>query len=144
MKIKIPLKVVELEDNNYHLVATSVFTDGSTGFWIVDTGASKTVFDKNLPDLYSVHESEKDQVHTAGIGDKPIETIIAFLKPFSLGKLQLNYMRVALLDLSHINSLYSKATSMTICGLLGGDFFVRYKATVDYKNKILVLRKGMF
>jgi len=133
------LQVIELEDNNFHIVVHSVFGDNSTGYWVVDTGASKTVFDKNLDKQYVVTEEETDQLHTAGIGEKPIETTIATLNPFSLGKLKVNTLKVALLDLTHINNLYSKATSLQICGLLGGDFFVQHQAVIDYKKKVLVL-----
>jgi hypothetical protein len=139
MKIKIPLQIVELEDDNFHLVVQSVFNDKTTGFWVVDTGASKTVFDKNLENLYVSEEESSDQLHTAGIGDKPIETTLAILKPFSLGKLHVENLKAALLDLTHINNLYSKATNLQICGLLGGDFLMKHQAVVDYNKKILVL-----
>jgi hypothetical protein len=140
MKIKIPLQIVELEDDNFHLVAESVFNDKTTGFWLVDTGASKTVFDKNLENLYVSEEESSDQLHTAGIGEKPIETTLALLNPFSLGKLHVENMKAALLDLTHINELYSKATSLQICGLLGGDFLMRHQAVVDYRKKIMILQ----
>jgi hypothetical protein len=140
MKIKIPLQIVELEDDNFHLVVNSVFEDKTTGFWVVDTGASKTVFDKNLENLYVSEEESADQLHTAGIGDKPIETTIAILKPFSLGKLDIENQKVALLDLTHINKLYSNATNLQICGLLGGDFLMRHEAYIDYRKKIMVLQ----
>jgi hypothetical protein len=139
VKIKIPLKIVELEDNNFHLFVPSVFPDGTTGYWAIDTGASKTVFDKNKETMYSVSGEKTDQVHTAGISEKPMETIIAYLKPLYLGKLELRKMKVALLDLSHINNLYSKAVNLKIHGLLGGDFFMKYNAIIDYKRKIIVL-----
>jgi len=42
MRYKISLQIIELEDQNYHLVTSSVFPDKTTGYWIVDTGASKT------------------------------------------------------------------------------------------------------
>lgn len=139
MKIKIPLQIVELEDDNFHLVVSGSFSNGATGYWVVDTGASKTVFDKNLEEGYNTSDEEADEVHTAGIGEKPIETTIAYLKPFSLGKLKIETLRVALLDLSHINQLYSRATNLHICGLIGGDFLMKHKAIVDYKRKVLVL-----
>lgn len=141
MKIKIPLQIIELEDNNFHLVVQSVFEDKTTGYWVVDTGASRTVFDKNLGKQYVISEEEADQLHTAGIGEKPIETTIAYLKPCSLGKLKMENLKVALLDLTHINKLYSNATSLCICGLLGGDFLMKHKAVLDYKKKILVLNE---
>lgn len=131
---------MELEDDNFHLVAESVFNDKTTGFWLVDTGASKTVFDKNLENLYVSEEESSDQLHTAGIGEKPIETTLALLNPFSLGKLHVENMKAALLDLTHINELYSKATSLQICGLLGGDFLMKHKAYIDYRKKIMILQ----
>jgi len=135
------LQIVELDDDNYHLVVRSVFNDNSAGYWVVDTGASKTVFDKSLEKQYVISKEETDQLHTAGIGEKPIETAIANLNPFSLGKLKVNTLKVALLDLSQINNLYSKATSLRICGLLGGDFLVQFQAVIDYKKKIMTLEK---
>mgnify|MGYP006302145585 FL=1 len=140
MKIKIPLQLIELEDENYHLVVASVFEDKSYGYWVLDTGASKTVFDKNLSEKYSAKGEETDQLHTAGIGEHPIETRIAHLHPFSLGKLNVNRLRVALLDLSHINHYYSGAANMQICGLLGSDFLMKYQAVVNYRKRILFLR----
>lgn len=139
MKIKIPLQIVELEDENYHLVIQSVFDDKSTGFWVVDTGASKTVFDKRMKNMYVLEEDSSEQLHTAGIGEKPIETTVAVMKPFLFGKLKVENQKVALLDLTHINKLYSKATSLQICGLLGGDFLMKHQAVVDYRKKVLVL-----
>ena len=139
MKFKTNLQVVELEDGNFHLVATSVFKQGVSGYWIVDTGASKTVFDLNLKEFYESAGEETDKVHTAGVGEKPIHTAIGWLGTFSLGKLTVQGLRVALLDLSHINRLYSQAAGLTICGLLGSDFLMGYNAVVDYKKKVLIL-----
>ena len=128
MRIKIPLQLVELEDNNYHLVASSILPDGTTGYWIVDTGASKTVFDINRAENFNKENGKAEEVHTAGIGEKPLETSIGQMKPFSLEKLKIKNLRVALLDLSHINSYYATATEYEICGLLGSDFLKNYSA----------------
>ena len=141
MKYKIPLQIVELEDDNFHLTALSVFSDGKTGRWIVDTGASRTVFDKNSKDKYSVPFEENGQLHTAGIGDKPVETTTARMTPFFLEKMLVENLNVALIDLSHINKLYSSAANLQICGLLGGDFLMRYNAVVDYRNRRMMLEK---
>ncbi len=139
MKIKIELQLIELEDDNLHLVVTTDFKDGTTGNWIIDTGASKTVFDSGLEKFYRVEGEETEQVHTAGIGDKTIKTAIGRLNTFCLGKLNVENLRVALIDLSHINRFYSQAAGMNICGLLGGDFLLMHKAVIDYKKKLLIL-----
>lgn len=141
MKIKIPLQLVELEDDNFHLVVASKLPDESTGYWVIDTGASKTVFDKTLAENFREETHESEEVHTAGIGEKPLESSVGYLKPFSIGRLKLDELRVALLDLSHINQFYSKVTNLKICGLLGSDFLLNHNAIIDYKKKRLVLSK---
>jgi hypothetical protein len=140
MKTTVPLQIIELEDDNYHLVVSSVLPDGNEGLWVVDTGASKTVFDKTLSENYSIDNQGTEEVHTAGIGEKPLETETGLLRSFLLGKMKVENMQVALLDLSHINSFYSKATSLKICGLIGSDFLLKHQATIDFKKKILRLK----
>lgn len=130
-----------MEDDNFHLIIDSVLPDKTTGFWVVDTGASKTVFDKNLSENFREIETGHEEIHTAGIGEKPLESSVAYLSPFSIGKLKVGEMRVALLDLSHLNKFYSKVTNLKICGLLGSDFLLSHSAVVDYKKKQMVLTR---
>ena len=141
MKIKIPLQIIELEEGNFHIIAKGKFNDGNIGLWAIDTGASKTVFDKNLNDKYESLGEEADEIHTAGVGEKPLTTTLGNLNGMKLGKLETGNLKVALLDLSHINKLYKKATDLEICGLIGGDFLMKYRAIIDYKRKILILEK---
>lgn len=129
-----------MKTGNFHIIITSEFSDGEIGNWIVDTGASKTVFDKALVEYYSILADESDEIHTAGIGVKPLETSIALLKLVQFGKLKIEDIKVALLDLSHINELYSKASNLKICGLIGGDFLMKYNAVIDYKKQKLFLK----
>lgn len=140
MRIKIPLQIIELEPDNYHIIISSTFFDGTSGNWIIDTGASKTVFDNNLVEYYSILEGESDEIHTAGAEEQPQEISLALLKPIQFEKLNVENFKVALLDLSHINKLYLKAANIKICGLIGGDFLMKYRAVIDYKKRILVLK----
>ncbi len=139
MKIKIPVQIIELEEDNFHIIISSKFFDSTIGYWVVDTGASKTVFDKNLTSKYNLSDDSPDKVNTAGIGGMPMESVLAEIKEISWGKIKLEKLKVALLDLSSINKLYSKAANLNICGLLGGDFLMKYNAIVDYKRKIITL-----
>jgi len=141
MKFKVPIEIVELEPHNYHLLATSQFADGSKGKWVIDTGASKSVFDQNLPEFYKSLDGIQEELHSVGFHDEPIKSSSAMLNSFSFGKMRIDEMEIAIIDLSHINSLYSKYSQHTICGLLGGDFLIKYNAVLDYRKKILVLRK---
>lgn len=139
MRIKIPINIIELEPENYHIIINSFFSDRENRNWVIDTGASKTVFDKSLAEYYSVLDGESDEIHTAGKGEQPLEISMALLNQLQIGKLKTEDLKVALLDLSHINELYSKATELEICGLIGGDFLMKYMAVIDYKRKILRL-----
>jgi len=141
MRIKIPINIIELEPDNYHILVSSTFPGNENKNWVIDTGASKTVFDKNLEKYYLLLEGESDEIHTAGIGEQPQEISMALLSYVQFGKLRIRELKVALLDLSHINKLYSKATDIKVCGLLGGDFLMKHKAVIDYKLKRLVLNK---
>lgn len=138
VKIKISIQIIELEANNFHLITTSTFEDGTSGNWVIDTGASKTVFDKNEVAYYQI-SGEDEEILSAGISEQQLKSAMATLKPLQFGKLNIQELNVALLDLSHINNLYLKETKMKICGLIGGDFLMKHKAEINYNKKVLVL-----
>ena len=141
MAYKIPIEIIELESENYHILITSVFGDGTKGLWVIDTGASKSVFDKNQDKYIEKIEGSTEDLHSAGIGEEPMKGEIALLKPFSLSKLKVESMKVALLDLTHVNKLYASTAGVEICGLIGSDFLVRHNAIINYRKKSMVLRK---
>jgi hypothetical protein len=140
MRYNIPIEIIELEKHNYHLIVTSVFANGEMGYWVIDTGASKSIFDKNLVDFYTIVEGRTENLHSAGIGEEPLQSEVATMKPFSFAGMKIEKMQLAVLDLTHINELYSASTDLEICGLLGGDFLVQHKAVIDYKKRRMILR----
>ncbi len=140
MKTKLPVRIIELEDSNYHIVVTSEFDNGTTGYWVIDTGASKTVFDENLEEYYALAGKDED-LFSAGIGEQPFKSSLAILKQVKFGKLAIENLKVALLNMNHINTIYENATDMKICGLLGSDFLMKYKAEISFDKKLLVLYK---
>lgn len=138
MKFKIPLQIIDLGEDNYHLVVTSVLTNGETGFWVVDTGASKTVFDKSLAQKFGLTEIGGN-FQTAGIIEFPMQVNTAFLPYTSFRNFKVDRLEVALIDLSGINALYQKSSKIEVCGLLGSDFLLKYNALIDYKRKVMIL-----
>ncbi len=139
MRYKIPIEIIEIEWGNYHPVVSSEFINGRKGYWVIDTGASKTVFDKNQTELILSVEDETEDLHAANMSEEPLKTSLGYLKKFAIGKFSVENLKVALLDMNHINELYSKVTDLEICGLLGSDFLVEYKAVIDYKKRRLIL-----
>lgn len=133
MQYTISLDLVEIEHGNYHLTVKSDFACGISGLWVIDTGASKTVFDHSLTSLYALQPADDDEwVQSAGIGAGNLETSLGILQSFSMGGFRVEPMKMALIDLSHINRLYFHATEKEICGLIGGDFLHAHKAIIDY------------
>lgn len=141
MRFTIPIRIIELEQNNFHILLRSHFEDGSEVYWLIDTGASKSIFDRKLELHFHIIEGLSDELYSAGKGDEIMKSEVAVLNPIWFQKLRIEEMRVAAIDLSHINDLYSMYTDIEICGLIGGDFLLKYGATIDYKRKRLVLQK---
>lgn len=135
----IPLELIELEDQNYHILLNSQLSGNNWGKWVIDTGASKTVFDINLNTHFTFVEINNTEIQSAGIGEGNIETRAGKLYSLSIGSLQLFNEPVALINLKFINELYSKFSNEQIVGLIGSDFLVKYQAIINYKKNELKL-----
>jgi len=136
--IEIPLQIIELEHENYHILIEGNFEDEAPSCWIIDTGASKTVFDKNLSSYYEMNDSDDmEDFQSAGINQGMTETSVGKLNFLRFGNLKIIEHKVALIDLNHVNEIYEKYTSYRIAGLLGGDILMRYQCRIDYANKII-------
>ena len=141
MKTIVPIDIITLgEDNSYHLL-TSGSINGVNYFFLIDTGASHTIFDSTLVPQVDETDSIYKEIQSAGIQSGELKSSIGRIKKFKIGQLKLTEWTVVLIDLSHINSLYKKFTNKSIAGLLGGDFLLKHQAIIDYKKKKLVLRK---
>jgi len=139
-KVEIPVKLIELEKGNYHLLVKARFEKGDSVYWVIDTGASKSVFDINKSNYFTVIDLDNKQIRSAGIGEGHIETKAARLSKFYLGKQKISGLEVALISLDHVNQLYKEFSSTGISGLLGSDFLLKYEAIINYKKRILKLK----
>jgi hypothetical protein len=136
--IEIPLQIIELERENYHILIEGNFEDGTPSCWIIDTGASKTVLDKNLSSHYELMDSDDmEDYQSAGINQGMMETSVGKLTYLRFGDVKIIGQKVALIDLNHVNDIYGKYTSYRIAGLLGGDVLMQHQCKIDYANKII-------
>ena len=133
--IELPLKLVALEEDNYHLIVEGTFPDEEKACWIVDTGASKTVFDSTLEKYYTPAEAKSDEeFHSAGISVGHIETSLGCIS-FCLGEIEIEELTVALIDLNHVNEIYNKYSDIKVVGLLGSDILKKYGCLIDYRSE---------
>jgi hypothetical protein len=138
-KTSLPIELLFIEDAGYHLLI-KVKVNGKTATLLIDTGASKTVFDKGRLSKFVNEESftTLDKLST-GLGTAKMETQSAVLKKFQLHKLKLLTYETIVIDLSHVNHTYAKLDLPAIDGVLGSDIMVKYHAVIDYKKKMITL-----
>ncbi len=138
-KKSIPLEILDLNGNGFHLLISIKLMKKSFRL-VVDTGASKTAFDKTLLSEL-IHENELKAGHlTTGLGTNNMESFIAEIKDLHIGRFKIPLLEVAVLDLSAINIAYQKLEITPVLGVLGGDVLMQYQAVIDYAKQKLILK----
>lgn len=138
-KTKLPLELLNLQDDGFHLLV-EVVVFGQRFNAVLDTGASKTVFDKTIVENH-VQSGElliSDKLST-GLGTNTMESHTIHLPLLKIGKLKLRNFEVAVIDLSTISHAYETLNLPPVIGVLGGDILKRYKAIINYKKLHLKL-----
>lgn len=141
-RMKIPFEIIEMEGGGTHLLVRGKVNDHPANF-IIDTGASRTVLDKNhLEELGFSEDIIPNEVLSAGLGTNSMESSTILLKKISLGKFSLTNLEIAVLDLAHVNEAYAQLDLPVINGVLGGDILMKYHAVINYPMKYITLVKS--
>lgn len=136
----IPIEIIELEEESFHLFIEAVFGENKHGNLIIDTGASKTVFDKAfVEELIIDHQVRKDKITSSGINNAIDDIEFVILESIRFNELIIKSFATAIMDLSHINAIYENIGNRYIAGLIGSDFLVRYNALISYKAKHMII-----
>ncbi|MBK5284059.1 MAG: retropepsin-like domain-containing protein, partial [Bacteroidia bacterium] len=136
-KTIIPFHLVPLDDDGAHLVVDASINDIKIKL-LIDTGASKTVFDrKRMRALMSGKRFKKNHALSVGLGTNKMKSHYAMLEKFSIGELELKNFQTVLLDLSIVNKSYTALGLSPIDGVLGGDILNQYGAEINYRKKQL-------
>ena len=140
--IGVPIEIIELEDQSFHLIVECTLNGEQVGDMVIDTGASKTVFDRNFVRTYQDQNIDNDELQSCGLGGEDINSDLVEISSLSFGDFTSETLKVVLIDLNHINKMYEKHCQRQICGLLGSDFLVNHHAIIDYQKKLLILNKN--
>ncbi len=137
MKFSVPLHIIDLHEDGFHpLLDITVF--GRLFKVVLDTGASKTAFDKTL--LLKANEiallNASDKLST-GLGTNTMESFTATIYDMHIGDLKIPGFDVAVLDLSTINIAYEQMGHPEVLGVIGGDILMQYKAVIDYGKQVV-------
>ena len=141
--IDIPIRFEEIEDGGFHLFVEAQ-VNGKEAVLLLDTGASKTVFDAER--IQALLELEKDDEafqlsphKSTGLGTNDMDSYLVQLERFSIGAINLHKMEVVVLPMGHVNEAYRLMEMPEIDGVLGSDILAQFKATIYFKRKLLKL-----
>ncbi len=139
--MEIPLEILNLHDDGFHLLVDVVIYQKSFKA-VIDTGASRTVFDKTLISELALPEAllNTEKLST-GLGTTSIESFLIRIPDLKIGNLLLSPSEYVVIDLSNINNVYETMQLQSVVGVIGGDILMRFKAIIDYNRLILKLFK---
>lgn len=140
--VEIPLQIITLEDSGFHLLV-EVSVLGRTFPAVLDTGASKTVWDKTviLSLLDDPTALQQTSLLSTGLGTNTMESFAVTLPEIRLGDWKMGSQTWAVLDLAMINYAYSQLNIPPVLGVIGGDLLYPYGAIIDYRKQKLRLRQ---
>lgn len=137
-KITVPLTFLPLDEEGVHLLIDATI-NGNPIKLLVDTGASKTVFDKkSMKKLFGKKRFKRHNSLSIGLGTSRMKSHMIELENFSIGELRLYNFESVLLNLNNVNKSYQMLGLPAIDGVLGGDILKKYKAEINYGEKVLV------
>ncbi|RZK42042.1 MAG: hypothetical protein EOO90_09010 [Pedobacter sp.] len=137
--ITVPLILINLQDDGFHLLV-EIVVFGEKCFAVLDTGASRSVFDKALMEKHIKELSVNDETHATTIFSTST-TLQGVIPKLKIGRLTLNdYFSVGL-DLQGVSDTYLMLGHPPVAGIIGGDILTQFNAKIDYRKKVLKLYK---
>lgn len=137
MRTTLPFSIEFVDNDGYHLFV-NILINEKPARMVVDTGASRTIFDINLIGDYinnfeeQLKESEKLSTGLGGNSFKSYETELESIK---ISKLILTNYPCCILDLQHVNYAYEQLEMPKVIGVLGCDLLVKYNVTISFTTK---------
>ena len=136
----IPFKILNIDNEGFHLLM-KLSINRKVAKIIIDTGASKTVFDKSRIERFvTARNFDIHEKMSSGLGTNTMQSQTTVLKKITIGKLEISDYKAVLLDLSHVNQSYEQIGLSAVDGVLGSDILNQYHAIIDYEKKILKLK----
>lgn len=133
--VEIPIRILDIEGDGFHIMIEGKI-NGKEANFLIDTGASRSVFDpNNIANYIDNPQFEKKDGITAGVGSSELESSSFIIEKLSLGTMDIERYEAVALDLENIHESYEKINLPKINGILGGDILVKYKAVINYNLK---------
>ena len=133
---KIPIKL-----NAIGHLEVDVNIDNIKTCFLVDTGASNTVIDigfakDNLMEFASMEEPG------GGVGTSEMKIFHRKVDLFKINDFDIASFDLYATDFTHVkDSLAKKGITESCNGVIGADILIKYEAKINYKKKMLYLKK---
>ncbi len=137
----IPIELIQIDEDGYHLMINAKIGRKKVRL-LIDTGASKSVFDKTrLDGILGNKDNEYETLEqlSTGLGTNSMESQTTCLKSFKIGDIKIKNIDVVILDLNHVNESYAMIGEKGIDGVFGSDLLMRFNAVIYYREKKLKL-----
>lgn len=133
--ITVPLTLINLQDDGFHLLV-EIVVFGEQQFAVVDTGASRSVFDKGLMEKNITDLSVSEETQAATIFSTST-TLLGIIPKLQIGGLTLKSYPGVALDLQSVNDTYLQLGHPSIAAIIGGDIMMQYQAKIDYQKQLM-------
>lgn len=131
--MQIPIRLLDIEGDGFHVMIKGKI-NGLEANFLVDTGASRSVFDPTVITRFVENpQFKKKPGITAGVGGSDLESSTFIIDSLSFGDIVIHDYEAVALDLESIHENYQKLNLPAIDGIIGGDLLYRLKATLNYR-----------
>ena len=131
--MEIPIRLVDIEGEGFHVMIQGKI-NGMEANFLVDTGASRSVFDPKVITKFIENPTFiKKEGITAGVGGSDLDSSTFIIDSLAFGDIELHHYEAVALDMENIHESYGKLGLPVIDGILGGDLLYRLKATINYR-----------
>lgn len=131
--MEIPIRLLDIEGEGFHVMIQGKI-NGMEANFLIDTGASRSVFDPTVITKFIENPSfEKKVGITAGVGGSDLESSTFIIPSLAIGDIEIKNYEAVALDLENIHETYQKLGLPAIDGIIGGDLLYKYKVTLNYR-----------
>ena len=131
--MQLPIQLLDIEGEGFHVMINGKI-NGMEANFLVDTGASRSVFDPTVIARFVENPKfEKKDGITAGVGGNDLDASTFVIDSLSFGDVEIKNYEAVALDLENVHETYQKLGLPAIDGIIGGDLLYRLKATINYR-----------
>jgi predicted aspartyl protease len=137
--ISVPLILINLQDDGFHLLV-EIVAFGQKLLAVVDTGASRSVFNKSFIESHVKEIEHTEEAHATTLFTTS-STLQATIPKLKIGSLILKDYETVALDLEAVNQAYEGLGHPPIAAIIGGDLLLQFHAIINYRKMKLFLYK---